>query len=346
MPVQRGVWLGFGAGAVLIAIAGVMLWRDAAPVKPPPEPPRLQAAAPAPAAPKPAPTAPASTVQPGPTPAAPGGTPGAVPGDRAPSFDIVKVDPSGNAVIAGRAAPGDRVRVLDGDDTLGEVIADQRGEWVLVPAAPLAPGDRQLALEATNPRTGGKQPSADTVALAVSPPARGSGSVAVLVPGNSEQVARALQLPGGGGAGKLALDTAEYDGGGKLALSGRAEPGATLNLYAGNRPLGTVTADAQGKWSFLAPRPGAGERFELRVDALAGNGSVAQRVAVPVEPPPAIVVPAGRKYVVKPGNSLWWLARRSYGDGIRYTVIFDANRGHIRDPNLIYPGQVFIIPKS
>jgi len=48
--------------------------------------------------------------------------------------------------------------------------------------------------------------------------------------------------------------------------------------------------------------------------------------------------------VVQPGNSLWRLARESYGDGLRYTVIYEANKDQIANPDLIYPGQVFSIP--
>ena len=50
------------------------------------------------------------------------------------------------------------------------------------------------------------------------------------------------------------------------------------------------------------------------------------------------------KIVVQPGNSLWRIARRAYGGGIYFSVIYDANRANIRNPDLIYPGQVFSIP--
>ena len=46
------------------------------------------------------------------------------------------------------------------------------------------------------------------------------------------------------------------------------------------------------------------------------------------------------------GNSLWRIARATLGEGIRYTVIYEANRERIRDPNLIYPGQIFSIPAT
>ena len=50
--------------------------------------------------------------------------------------------------------------------------------------------------------------------------------------------------------------------------------------------------------------------------------------------------------IVQPGNSLWRIARRVYGRGLRYSVIYQANRERIRDPDLIYPGQIFTIPDN
>jgi len=50
--------------------------------------------------------------------------------------------------------------------------------------------------------------------------------------------------------------------------------------------------------------------------------------------------------VVQPGASLWRIARHSYGTGMRYTVIYEANRTQIRNPDLIYPGQVFVVPPT
>lgn len=308
-----------------LAIAGVafVLWTNSAPAPKavPPAAPPPQASLP-PAPPGPAPTA--------------------------PSFDIVKVDPSGHAVIAGRAAPGAKVTVLDGDKPLGDVTADDRGEWVLVPTAPISPGERQLTLQATDPQTGTKTKSADTVALAVAAPtsgAPGQGTVAVLLPGNANEPAQALQTPNARN-GSLSLDTAEYNDKGDLMLSGHANPNATLHLYADDQPLATVTADAQGKWSSVSPRPQSQDKVELRVDELAADGSVAQRIAEPFEPPTATAAASTGQYTVQAGNSLWVIARKAYGNGQHYTVIFGANKEHIKDPNLIYPGQIISLPKS
>ena len=47
---------------------------------------------------------------------------------------------------------------------------------------------------------------------------------------------------------------------------------------------------------------------------------------------------------VQPGNTLWAIARERYGQGILYVRVFKENKGKIRDPDLIYPGQVFSLP--
>lgn len=55
---------------------------------------------------------------------------------------------------------------------------------------------------------------------------------------------------------------------------------------------------------------------------------------------------AGGSRVISRGDSLWALSRLAYGDGARYAVIFNANRDKIHNPNLIYPGQTFVMPEK
>ena len=50
--------------------------------------------------------------------------------------------------------------------------------------------------------------------------------------------------------------------------------------------------------------------------------------------------------IVQPGNSLWRISRRFYGKGVLYTLIFKANNNLIDDPDLIFPGQIFNVPKK
>jgi nucleoid-associated protein YgaU len=271
----------------------------------------------------------------------------------APSFDVVKVGPTGTAVIAGRAEPGAKVIVRDGDKPIGAVTADRRGEWVLIPAQPIGPGDRLLSAEASNPGTGVTVKSKETVALSISPtpPAGRAGetALAVVMPHDGGGSTRVLQLPDGASPGKtnsLSMDTAEYDPQGRVVLSGRAAPGATVQIYLGNEPLATVTADAAGTWSATSSGAVPPGQLELRLDQLAPGGQVAQRVALPFGQGAAIEPAPGENYVVQRGNNLWRIAQRAYGAGTRYVVIYSANPDQIRNPAKIYPGQVFKIPKS
>src|SRR5690606_26338455 len=94
----------------------------------------------------------------------------------------------------------------------------------------------------------------------------------------------------------------------------------------------------------------------IRVDQVDETGKVLARTETPFEQAKvrlaegsangdgATLSAAGHTIVVQPGNSLWKMARESYGAGVRYTVIYEANKDQIANPDLIYPGQVFSVP--
>lgn len=62
-----------------------------------------------------------------------------------------------------------------------------------------------------------------------------------------------------------------------------------------------------------------------------------------VENPPK---PVNQTYTVVTGDCLWGIAKKFYGNGSKYTIIYDANKDKITNPNLIYPGQVLTIPAT
>ncbi|MEE8123479.1 MAG: LysM peptidoglycan-binding domain-containing protein [Alphaproteobacteria bacterium] len=377
----------------------------------------------------------------------------------APSFDIVRINPAGDTVIAGRAAPGAEVTILDGGKVIGKVTADKRGEWVLVPDKPLPPGARRLSLSAKladklpvtsesevvlvvpekgkdiagrpvekpsaplalkvprerpPPATGkggtaiaeatppagapaappertvspvppAEKPSASPapeVAREGVPPAAGKGGAAIAeaVPPAGAPAAPpeptvspappaagapaappasiVLQAPptratpgeaeskaGKRAPGTLAINVIDYDEKGRVTISGTAVPGARLRIYLDNRLVGTAEADAKGVWRFSPDMPLSPGAYALRVDQVKPGGRVIARVEIPFTRAAALLdLPRDAVVVVQPGNSLWRIARRTFGRGIQYTVIYEANRDQIRDPDLIYPGQIFALP--
>jgi nucleoid-associated protein YgaU len=326
-----------------------------------------------------APATPLQAEQSAPAAAPPQATPKAA--EEKPSFDIVRVAPSGSAVVAGRAAPGAEVAIADNGKVIGKAQADANGAWVFVPPDALAPGGRELSLAARGAdgavvpgdapvlvivpaapsRPAETQPSgaAQTVAPAPARPA-----VVLLTPPDAPP--RLLQGPvastggneqtGGPSAGpqnatpagttlRLGLDVVDYDAQGAIRFAGRAPGGAELRLYIDDRAAGDARADAQGRWALTPPGTVAPGDHRLRADQLAEGGRVAARIEVPFTRATfsADAAPQTR-VVVQPRQTLWELSRRAYGLGIRYTVIYEANRSQIRDPALIYPGQVFAVP--
>jgi len=277
----------------------------------------------------------------------------AKPAPVAPSFDVVRITRNCTAVVAGRAAPGAMVTVKADQKELGRITADSRGEWVLVPDLPLEQGTRQLNLVATST---GEAPIASTEQVVVVVPEcgpdhkdRGEQAVAVLT--KNQGFSRLMQVPGAkgdvSGAKGLGLDTVDYDDQGNLSLSGRAKPRSLVQIYINNQPVGTALADENGNWHLELGHKVEPGIYTLRADQVEDTGKVVARVELPFSraAPSEIAAAAGNApVVVQPGNSLWRIARRAYGEGTQYTVIYQANRDQIRDPDMIYPGQVFSLP--
>lgn len=284
-------------------------------------------------------------------------TPMATPGT-GPTFDIVRVEHDGAAVIAGRASAGCTVTITDADRALGTVRADERGQWVFVPAEPLQPGSREIGL--TQNCGNGTPPVLSQQAVLLVVPDRGkdiagrnAGApdevLALVIERDGRGATIPLQVPAAAerSTAKLGvtLDAIDYDQDGRVVLSGRAAPGTQQRIYLENTPIGEATADANGRWTLTPEAPVAPGLYNLRVDQLRADGTVATRIEMPfLRVTPLADLPPGSYVVVQPGNSLWRIARRTYGAGVRYGVIYEANAEQIRDPNIIYPGQIFATP--
>ncbi|WP_434287282.1 LysM peptidoglycan-binding domain-containing protein [Celeribacter sp. SCSIO 80788] len=177
--------------------------------------------------------------------------------------------------------------------------------------------------------------------------------------------------------GTLHIDAVSYDPEGRVFVSGRAAPGAALRFYIDQGFVTRTEAGADGQWRTELQDVAAG-RYSLRADQVDEWGKVVSRAEIPFhreevallaqiaeEPTEAepsgsatgtsenaaetgIATPASRiaSVTVQPGNTLWGIASKRYGDGFLYVRVFDANRDQIRNPDLIYPGQIFQLPEE
>ena len=489
---RRGLAVLCGGAALALAVLGWFAWDPAGPppvvavdrphepVAPERDAVRVAAAPrdPAPVADLRPPIAPPAS-EPGPAPGPPPAT-GAVPvrepavaPDAGPSFDVVRVDGAGNALVAGRAAPGAEVAIVADGRTLGTVAADDSGAFVAFLTILPTPGPQVLTLSATAegttaasgssvillPRAGpDAEAGAETVAEAGPPgtaspagpasPASGpapeaptillaTNSAAGLPPDNAgarPDAAVAGLPPDGAGAGlglsvlqapgadaapstdaatgaarvrrAVRIDSIAYDRAGAVLIAGRATDGAEVRVRVNGRVVAAARAGADGRWS--VPLDGLAEgRYSLRVEALGADGRVASRfdtpfqredpvavaalgrsgaeggsdggaapaaqdeapasLAAPVPDRPDAPVATGgaapalassrapaappaplvaQAVTVQPGFTLWRIARERYGEGMLYVRVYEANRARIRNPDLIFPGQVFALPET
>ncbi|GAA0782796.1 LysM peptidoglycan-binding domain-containing protein [Roseibium denhamense] len=155
----------------------------------------------------------------------------------------------------------------------------------------------------------------------------------------------------------------------KVFVAGTGEPGSSVRVYVGDDFQGEAQVGSTGKWLVEGDKNVAEGDVEVRADLIAEDGSsVDARAAVTFEKEQdeqivlTKVVASGEAsgsdaqaadvkkalpvVIIRKGDNLWRISRRLYGDGIRYTTIYQANQDQIRNPDLIYPGQVFLTPEG
>lgn len=255
-----------------------------------------------------------------------------------PSFDIVRVDRNGGAVIAGSAAPNTDVRLMVDGQELDTTRTDGSGAFAFVTSMPAGTQPMQLQLEEVGETV---VPSVETVL--VMPSQEGDKVTPKVVIAEADgQVVVQEQGELGPEVQPLSLDTIDYSATGDVVLAGRGTSEQAVRVYVDNEPvvLGEVT---DGSWRFEIPDIKEGI-YTVRVDAVDEAGKVTERVESPFQR--VIAQMDAGEVTIQPGFTLWQLAELKYGSGTRYVQIFDANRDSIKDPNMIFPGQVFEVPDN
>ena len=152
---------------------------------------------------------------------------------------------------------------------------------------------------------------------------------------------------------QLALDSIAYDPFGNVTLGGRSNPSGLVRFYVNDEAISAAKTNEEGYWETDLSDiiPGT---YTLRIDQLSLKGDVISRLESPFkredrEKLAKLVAPSTSPariniVTVQPGNTLWAISRKRYGDGLLYVRVYEANRDKIKNPDLIYPGQLFDLP--
>jgi nucleoid-associated protein YgaU len=266
-----------------------------------------------------------------------------------PSFDVVRIEPSGEGVVAGQAEPGWQVSIESGGTKVAEATADDQGEWTVVFEKPLSPGDHTLTLKAASPDGTSALSSKQSVAAAIAAPAtkQAAGPAAEIQARAHPEAAASPSRP-------LEQPATTAPAPGAIATASRAE---TLKPGTASRkvlPPGASASQrsAAGVLASQASRPeAAAARPEVPPSSAAPSGvsALPQTAALEerqVTPDPLAEQNKPKVYTILPGDTLWDIAQRYLGAGWRYPSIFRGNRTIIRNPNLIHPEQQVKMPEE
>ena len=276
-----------------------------------------------------------------------------------PTFDVVRVEPDGSSVIAGRSIPGAEILLLLNGAVHERAKADAGGQFAIVPR-PFPAGNHELTLQVRHP-DGRIESSKQTVTVVVPSTAGGDVIVALAQPdrptellsrpraaavaaaGASDSKAAAAGTPAGpaavpGQRPKIVVTTVEAEDGGRLYATGQAAPGAIVRLYLNDTFLATATAAPDGRWSFTIGRGLEPGSYRVRVDDVEqASGNVISRAEVPFTFSPRVASAAAPGS--RPGTPAGTSQPGSAGAGASGA---SAGAGAAAPPNLVQGADALV----
>ncbi|WP_288585398.1 LysM peptidoglycan-binding domain-containing protein [uncultured Methylobacterium sp.] len=264
----------------------------------------------------------------------------------------VDAEAGGRLYVTARGAPKAALRLYLNDTLVAPGQAGPDGRIAFTIGSGVKPGDYRVRVDQVDPASGKVETRAET-AFAM-PQALGEPAQAP-APAPAAQPAPAKVDPGKVDPGKVAAaksDSSKNDfskndfSKNNFSKNDSSNGDVTRNAPAPSLPMPvpapTVSRAPADAPAVAAARPSSPAAPDASAPP-AAPAPVGETERPPADPGAVFVAGISTAKVVR-GDNLWSISRRTYGRGLRYTVIFDANQPQIRDPNRIYPGQVFVLP--
>ena len=300
------------------------------------------------------------------------------------TIDLARVKPDGSAVFAGTAAPNAKIRIFEGNILLGETIANANGEWVVVLEKSLAAGQHLISV-AMEHSDGTSEMADRSLAVEIYPDTETKPLVALL-PETATEVPVLIQSPDDVDAAKPAAVASEAAMAGsakayatmrkttdtapanfqtksqiaalapsaivwrdasRILISGSSRGGVRVTVNDVKGQFGEALVLADGAWQVAGSLDMDIAVNQLRFSLFNDAKQITARYNLPIKARDLAKGQDGSPLVVvNKGDMLWRIAYHQLGEGTKYVDIVRRNKHDITNPDMIYPNQIFAVPKS
>ena len=276
-------------------------------------------------------------------------------------LEVVRVRPDGSLVIAGKGLPNSKIEIISNSEVIAITTSDKVGDFVVVPKKQLKGGEYFLSFRQTT--------KDNKVVIA-------NKSVAINVTGNQDDIpivaivdsqgklgAKVIQAPGLSKKKEINKDDEKSNKNlvkepqikilaithdskiGQLVLSGIAYYGVQINAgFTGKETSSTKIIN--GEWTLSIPGKLIAGKQKVFAVLLDKKGKVLSENSVVINGKSIENANGKTLIIVQKGDALWNIAYQRLGLGNRYIDIVELNKDKIKNPDLIYPKQLFIIPNK
>ena len=269
------------------------------------------------------------------------------------SFDVVRIDNDGISVLAGKSSPNHIIKIYKDDFLIAEGLSDSQGNWVITLDDNIPNEILNLKISTTNPEEKIEVFSDQIVTIMpnkiVDKSEDSAGDENIILLTQDDLASQILSEDPSFLQDETIVNIRSVDyNDEKLVLGGNAEANKEINAYIDNKYVGTAMADKLGKWTLNIDENIVPGEYEIRADMIDDEKFVIARTSTKFT---RLFDDLDSNFglntiTIEPGDNLWNISRTKYGSGMQYTVIYLANSNQIVDPDLIFPGQVLMVPGS
>ena len=284
--------------------------------------------------------------------------------NHSPEIDIIRVNPSGDFVIAGSGKPQSKINLNNQGGIVLSTDVDEKGNWVLVSEKPLDEGNQMLVVDQLN--TDGTKISSKEIIVTKISKDRNLKPVVFGLPNEQGGILKIIQKPETNinidSEPDVSLSLSEgangvssgpgfkvfgifFDEIGRVSITGMANYGNSVEIFINKKKEGHYFLNSNKEWTIKSKSSLNFGQHLLKANLIDNQGEKINKISIPflrAEIPKGVLP---EDYVIiKPGDMLWTISYRVYGNPWKYVEIYDENKDQISNPDLIFPGQIFTLP--